>query len=166
MSDLWGGIAAIGFQGKQQPLSNFSRCQIRGTDGHIYCSAEQMFQVRKANYVGRDDVAKQLMSEQDPLVIKRLGDSIKIPRDNDWDKVKLQIMQNIVKEKFTQTSHLKRLLIETGEKSMHLVHATSDRLWGCGHNLYSDDIKNGTWSGKNHMGKILAAVREELKKSV
>ena len=122
MSDLWGGIAAIGFQGKQ------------------------------------------LMSEQDPLVIKRLGDSIKIPRDNDWDKVKLQIMQNIVKEKFTQTSHLKRLLIETGEKN--LVHATSDRFWGCGHNLYSDDIKNGTWSGKNHMGKILAAVREELNKSV
>ena len=35
---------------------------------------------------------------------------------------------------------------------------------GCGHNLYSDDVKNGTWSGKNHMGKILAAVREELKK--
>ena len=91
-----------------------------------------MFQ---ANYVGRDDVAKQLMSEQDPLVIKRLGDSIKIPRDNDWDKVKLQIMQNIVKEKFTQTSHLKRLLIETGEKN--IVHATSDRFWGCGHNLYS-----------------------------
>ena len=112
--------AAIGFQGKQQPLSNFYRCQIRGTDGHIYCSAEQMFQVRKANYVCRDDVAKQLMSEQDPLVIKRLGDGIKIPRDNDWDKMKLQIMQKIVKEKFTQTSNLKRLLIETGEKN--LVH--------------------------------------------
>ena len=132
---------AIGFQGKQQPLSNFYRCQIRGTDGHIYCSAEQMFPVRKANYVGKDDMAKQLMSEQDPLVIKRLGDSIKIPRDNDWDKVKLQIMQKIVKEKFTQTSYLKRHLIETGDKN--LVHATSDRFWGCGHNLYSDDVKNG-----------------------
>ena len=63
------------FLGKHCPLSNFNRCEIE-LAGKCYTSVKQGYQLAKAQYHGRDDVAKQIMSTADPLEIKQLGQAL------------------------------------------------------------------------------------------
>ena len=63
-------VDSVFFQGKHNPLSNFYTAQITDADGHIHNSAEQLFQVKKTQHLGRDDIAKKLPKEFDPFNIK------------------------------------------------------------------------------------------------
>ena len=153
-------VDSVYFQGKHNPLSNFYAAPITDADGHIYNSAEQLFQVKKTQYLGRDDIAKKLSMEFDPFNIKKIGDSVKVPPRSNWEENKLDIMRDILKLKFTQSPDLGRTLSATGNKQ--LVEATRDMYWGCGAHLHSSEVQRGTWKGNNHMGKLLTVVREEL----
>lgn len=65
-------------------------------------------------------------------------------------------MLKLVRNKFSQP-YLTKLLLETGDE--HLVEGNDyqDRFWGC------VKSRDGDWIGKNHLGRILMQVRDELK---
>lgn len=73
------------------------------------------------------------------------------PLRPDWENVKINIMHDIVFEKFLHNAELKDKLLATEGYDLVEGNTWGDRFWGrC----------NG--AGKNHLGQILMLVREEL----
>ena len=64
-------------------------------------------------------------------------------------------MEEIVRAKFVQNPYLMKKLLDTGELLLIEGNTWKDIFWGV-------DINSG--EGKNHLGKILMNVREELRK--
>jgi len=71
---------------------------------------------------------------------------------DDWDSVKLKIMYEIIKAYYEQNDRMKQLLIQTGNKELIHYGPRIDEFWG--------QKKDG--SGKNHHGKILMKIRDEI----
>ena len=72
---------------------------------------------------------------------------------SDWHRIKVDIMLDIIRVKFTQDEHCKNVLLSTGNRQL-IEHTHRDRFWGDG----------GDGSGKNMLGKCLMKIRDELKK--
>jgi ribA/ribD-fused uncharacterized protein len=70
----------------------------------------------------------------------------------DWDKIKIGIMKEIVREKLLQHPYIQRKLLETGDMKM-VEDSPTDSFWGRGPD----------WNGENNLGKIWMKLREELR---
>ena len=80
--------------------------------------------------------------------VKRLGRSIELRPD--WDDVKLEVMEDLVRQKF-QHPELAELLIATGDQELVEGNTWGDTFWGVCFDV-----------GENHLGLILMKVRDEL----
>ena len=69
-------------------------------------------------------------------------------------------MKRCIAAKFDQNAELCKKLKETN--STQLIQATVDPYRGAGARLYSPELMNGEWKGKNMLGKLLAEVRAGL----
>jgi len=137
----------VGFNKKKgtEFLSNFY-CSTISYDGGLYPTVEHAYQASKTlNQQTREIIRKS----KSPYGAKKLGRSI-YPSDN-WEKNKIDIMKELVKEKF-QNPFLKFMLINTGNSSLINENSWGDRFWG---------TVNGV--GENWLGRILQEVREETK---
>lgn len=85
-----------------------------------------------------------------PSQAKKLGRSVSLRPD--WEDIKIDIMYNICKAKFTQNETLKTKLLKTGDATLIEGNTWGDKIWG---------QVNGV--GENNLGKILMRIREELK---
>ena len=94
---------------------------------------------------------KKLIKSTDPGEAKRLGRKVKLRPD--WDKVKLNIMIDILYAKFSQNPDLAKLLLDTGNRPIH--ENCRDKWWGGGPNFPG---------GRDFLGIALKAVRKKLKK--
>lgn len=81
---------------------------------------------------------------------KRLGRGAKL-RD-DWENIKIGVMEEIVRRKFQEHPALAQRLLQTGEAELVEGNTWGDTFWG---------VCRGV--GDNHLGKILMKVREELR---
>ncbi len=81
---------------------------------------------------------------------KRIGRRASIR--SDWDEIKLQVMEDLVTQKFFSRPDLAKRLLETGDEELAEINWWGDKFWGIYENV-----------GENHLGKILMKVREELK---
>lgn len=70
----------------------------------------------------------------------------------DWEIVKLQVMREALRAKFTQHLDLRAALLATGD-ALLVEHTANDRFWGDG----------GDGKGKNWLGKLLMELREALR---
>lgn len=75
------------------------------------------------------------------------------PRE-DWENVKLDVMRECLRQKFTDPE-LRKILINTGDSEL-IEHCplNRDRFWA----------DNGDGSGQNWLGKLLMEIRSEIKK--
>lgn len=136
------------FRGKYFFLSNFFPCTVKYED-IIYPSTEHAFQAVKSL---DPEERKRIAQILNPSLVKRAGRRVKLRKD--WEEVKVQLMYEIVKAKFTQNESLKERLLKTGEEPLQEGNTWHDIFWG---------VCNGR--GQNHLGKILMRVRNELKVS-
>ncbi len=136
------------FQDQYRFLSNFWRVPIE-VDGIIYATVEHYFQSQKASTA---DGAKLIASATSPKEAKRLGKTVEMR--GDWEQVKLGVMERGVRAKFEQHPDLARKLMETGDALLEEGNLWGDIFWGV-------DARTG--NGKNHLGKILMQVREDMK---
>ena len=134
------------FDGRYYFLSNFYASMVT-YDGLRYLSAECAFQAQKC--INPDD--RDIFTRVGPSKGKYLGRRVTLR--SDWENVKLQIMENIVRAKFTQNENLRVLLINTGDKELVEGNTWNDKFWG---------VDANTGVGENHLGKILMKVRKEL----
>ena len=105
-------------------LSNFYPVEIK-LDGIVYPNAETAFQAQK---------------------------TLDVEERDDWEEVKLDIMTEIVSQKFLQHPHLIEMLLQTGDEELVEGNKWGDRFWG----VCKD-------KGENHLGKILMKIRDVYK---
>ena len=133
------------FRGKYKFLSNFEPCNVY-VDGVRYSSVEHAFQASKTFDIReRTDIRHTF----DPYEAKLCGKKVKLRED--WDKVKVQIMLDLLRQKFNNDAALKYKLIETKDAELIEGNTHGDKFWG---------TVNG--EGKNMLGKLLMQVRKEL----
>ena len=150
---------AMAYQSEHAPFSNFFHCQIIIGKHKFFC-LEQSFQFMKAKILDRPLAASNIYLSRDVRYIKQEG--AELGTSEEWERRKYDVMYECLLRKFQQNRHLRQLLLKTGD--LELLEATPDRLWGCGATLSSTVIRKGGWPGKNKQGKILMAVREELRR--
>ena len=127
-------------------LSNFYEAPVT-FGGLTYGSAEAAFQAQKC----LTEEEKLPFTQARPGKCKGMGRRVKLRPD--WEQVKVGLMEEIVRAKFTQNEELKRLLLATGDKRLAEGNTWGDTFWGV-------DLRSGR--GENHLGIILMRVREEL----
>ena len=90
----------------------------------------------------------KFLTLEKPSEARRLGQ--KLVFREDWEKVKISVMRDLVSQKF-QCPVLKAKLLSTGSKLLEETNSWGDTFWG---------VCNGI--GSNHLGLILMEIRKEL----
>ena len=133
------------FTGDYDFLSNFHPSPIE-VDGVVYPTVEHAFQAAKTF----DRTEKQSVAEAaTPGLAKRLGRKVRLRPD--WERVKVGIMEDLVRLKFTTHADLREKLLATGVAGLIEGNTWNDRFWG---------VCRG--QGRNELGKILMRVRAKL----
>lgn len=144
------------FSGAHAFLSNFFVAPIlftlhNGQRTLLVSTVEHAYQASKTT-----DPAKQLWiaSAPTPAAAKSRGGSIPdlLP---DWDNVRDGYMRFFLGQKFS-LPHLLPALLATGDAVLIEGNTWGDRYWGCVYNA-------GHWDGQNRLGKLLMALRDELR---
>ena len=115
-------------------------------DGITYGSNEAAFQAQKC----LDPKDRAAFAGLDPSASKRKGRRVNLRPD--WEKVKVELMRQIVRAKFNQHPELAAQLLATGDAYLEEGNDWGDRTWG---------TVGG--KGRNLLGQILMEIREELK---
>lgn len=136
------------FQGEFRFLSNFWPAEVE-LGGLKFPTVEHAYQAAKTLDIAQ---RRQIQSLLTPGQAKRMGRAVTMR--SDWESIKLDIMIDLVWQKFSRHPELKALLLSTGNAALEEGNAWGDRFWGIS--------PVGSGIGKNMLGKILMAVREQL----
>ena len=138
-------------RGKYRFLNNLYLAEVT-YDGLTFPTSEAAFQAAKCQ------------TKEERLPFTEMKNSVlllqkgrKVTLRPDWEEVKVGIMEEIVREKFSSHPDLAEKLLATGDLPIMEGNVWHDTFWGV-------DVKTGI--GENHLGKILMKVREELKAPV
>jgi N-glycosidase YbiA len=142
------------FRGDYAFLSNFYASSVE-MDGAEYPTIEHAFQAAKTHDYDKRRAVRQAAT---PSAAKRMGRSIK--RREDWFDVSLQIMEALVRQKFTRYPELGEKLLATGDAVLIEGNNWNDRFYGA---VWDTNINE--WVGENHLGRILMKVRAELQEA-
>lgn len=130
------------FRGEYSWLSNFYNCDIIYQE-YKYFSVEHAYQAAKT------------YKEEDLLLIRNSVSSVMAKSNSklisirsDWSEVKLDIMDGLLRQKFSKNSELADKLIDTGDVQIIEGNDWGDTYWG---------VCNGL--GKNYLGKLLMNIR-------
>lgn len=137
------------FSGKYHFLSNFSMAEV-WLDGESYPSTEHAYQAAKTL-----DSAwrRSIQMAETPNLAKRLGRQA--PIREGWDKLKTDVMYELVRQKFRQHPQLSEQLLSTGDANLVEGNWWGDKFWG---------VCKG--EGENHLGLILMRVRQEIRERI
>ena len=127
----------------------------------IFTSCEQYMMYNKAKYFKDDITANKIIKESSPIKIKMLGRQVKGFNEDEWKKVREEIVYKGNYLKFSQNSDLKLLLLATKDKIL-VESAPNDAIWGIGFNSENAMNNKNKW-GLNLLGKALMKVRSDLK---
>jgi len=139
------------FRGEYRWLSNFHLVPIR-YQGIDFPSTEHAYQAMKTfdnNVRLKFSVAGGLSCKE----AKKLGGQIALRLD--WDMIKLQVMEEVLRLKFVAGSDLAAKLIATGHDELMEGNSYHDIWWG----MCRCELHKG---GQNHLGRLLMKIRCEL----
>ena len=130
------------FRGEYSFLSNFYESPVT-YNGITYRNNEAAFQAQKCPERAPE------FANLTPAEAKRLGRRVSLRKD--WEQIKISVMTDIVRAKFSNPE-LKNRLLATEDIPLEEGNDWGDRIWG---------TVNG--EGRNLLGQILMQVREEYK---
>lgn len=150
----------IAFLGPHSVFSNFHPAAFTENNVRYNCT-EQMIQAEKAAHFGDRVTLQKIMRERDPYKIKTHGSRVHGFNKEAWNKVSKDIALRAVKAKFLQNDMLGGILCNT--RSLTIVEASKDRLWGTGIHLRDNKaLQRDQWRGPGLMNEILEQVRDHL----
>ncbi|XP_005110449.1 N-glycosidase YbiA [Aplysia californica] len=149
------------FFGKASPFSQHHPAKFE-IDGIIFNCAEQYMMYSKAVQFKDEEMKKKILGSSNPVEQKRFGRKVKNFEKDVWTSKAEDIVRTATLAKFEQNEDLRKQLLATYPAT--LVEASPrDRIWGIGLGLLNPKAQNrATWRGKNKLGQILTAVRDEL----
>jgi len=139
-----------GFQKDFRWLSNFYPIDPFEYDGISYSSVETFYVAMKT----LEKSEREFISKLEPNKAKRYGSTYhnkNFVLREDWDSIKLDVMEFGLRRKFSQEK-FKNLLLLTRDIYIEETNNWGDVFWGC--------LPSG--EGSNHLGKIIMRIRQEL----
>lgn len=133
------------FDGEYEFLSNFFATPLL-YEGLKYQSSEAAFQAAKSFAPSE----REAISKMSPDKAKLAGRKVKLR--SDWEAVKVSIMEEVLRAKFTQNPELMKKLLATGQALLVEGNDWRDTFWGF-------DVNLGY--GVNMLGQILMKLRAE-----
>ncbi len=139
-------------------LANFYR-KIILVDGIKFRSGEHLYQYKKFKFlqdIGEpvtEEMLQAIIDAKTPKDVKALG-HMKLNNIEEWDKVKVDAMMDVLREKF-KYERFRQKLLDTGDAIL-IESSYYDRFWGDG------GYKR---NGLNMLGKCLMRIRDELSDS-
>ncbi|ESZ90056.1 hypothetical protein SBOR_9560 [Sclerotinia borealis F-4128] len=156
-------------------LSQHYPCEFPDGNGQIFTSTEQYMMYHKAIHFDDIPTSLQILECTNPRTIKALGRSVKRFDDEEWDKVKFEIVVQGNVLKFSKGGKkLRNQLEETGQRE--LVEASPfDKIWGIGIKGGPKECRrqerDGTleerrkeW-GMNLLGKAIVKARRRIREA-
>lgn len=134
------------FSGTFNWLSNFYYTPVT-LDGVLYPSVEHAYQAAKTLDLDAREKIRCLVA---PAAAK--SDGRKLLLREGWDEMKLNIMLDLLRQKFTHPG-LRAKLVATGTRQLIEGNFWGDTFWGV-------DSRVG---GENHLGRLLMQVRGEIR---
>lgn len=135
------------FKGKHEFLTNMLECRVDVFD-LTFNSAEAAYQAAKSK---DPEVRKRIAAIKNPYKAKEAGK--KIDKRSDWELVKVDVMEEVLRAKF-RDKRLRQLLVDTGKAKILHVNKHGDDFWG---------VIEDTQEGRNELGNILMKLRDEFK---
>lgn len=132
-------------------------------DGIVFSSAEQYMMYKKAMLFGDDKIAQDILNTDDPSECKDLGKLVSNFNEETWKQNRLDIVVQGNYLKFTQNPHLKKMMLDTLNRSF-VEGSPKDVIWGVG--LHYNDKKildSNNWKGLNLLGKALDIVKSRIR---
>ena len=134
------------FSGEFGFLSNFYSAPIV-VEEIEFPTAEHAYQAFKTYELWEWTAIKNAKT---PGEAKKLGRKVTLRKD--WEEIKLEVMEQLLRIKFAILEMKKRLL-DTGDEELVEGNFWNDCFWG---------VCNG--KGENNLGKLLMKIREDLRK--
>lgn len=134
------------FKNEYSFLSNFYGSPA-SFDGILYPTSEHAYQAAKTL---SQEERNAILAARTPAQAKKLGK--KVTLRGDWNDVRINIMYEIITDKFNRNEILKKKLLETGDSELEEGNWWNDTFWGVCKNV-----------GQNHLGKLLMKYRNENK---
>jgi len=132
------------FNAEYRFLSNFWYVNIE-FEGRVYRSVEHAYVAAKTLDLEVREIIQKIEKVSD---VKRYGRSIELRKD--WEEVKLDYMEEFIRQKF-ENPELRKKLIDTAGYELIEGNTWGDTFWG---------VCKGV--GKNNLGKILMKIRDEI----
>ena len=142
----------IGFYPREfYPLDNFSSFKVEW-NGYLYSSLEEAYQA--ASFMGSDEeLVEKIKHSHSADEAQRIAYANRDKQRSDWNEVKLEIMEELLRLKIEQNPYVKQKLLQT-EDYLIVEDSPKDSFWGWGPNR----------DGENNLGKLWMKLREEIKK--
>lgn len=137
------------FRGQYNWLSNMYKCQVL-YNGSIFESVENAYMYAKNT---EDNNWLNFCLKNPPNVCKKESKNIIIRKD--WEDIKLEIMYQLLIQKFTQEPFRTKLL-NTGNENIQEGNYWNDTFWGV-------DLKQNPNVGENNLGRLIMYIRILLK---
>lgn len=129
-------------------LSNFYPSPII-VNGKAYKTIEAAYQAAKT----LDPVSQEMIrNAKTPAIAKKLGQAVVLRQD--WDKIKFNIMRDLIKKKF-ENAFLRPMLLATEDAELVENNHWNDVCWG---------VCRGV--GENWLGRMLMEERDSIKKEL
>ena len=135
-----------GFRGDYAFLSNFYKHEKIMYEGMTGDNVEVLFQAYKAD---NPNECRKVLATTTPGEAKRAGRKVHMRAD--WETIKIDIMMDLVRLKFS-IPRLRKKLLATGDSYLEETNDWGDHFWGANKNGY----------GQNWLGKLLMDVRYEI----
>lgn len=141
----------IGFYPREfYPFDNFSSFKVEW-NGYLFASVEEAYQA--ASFMGSDEeLVEKIKKSHSADEAQRIAYANRDKRREDWDDVKVSIMEELLRLKIEQNPYVKKKLLQTGDY-MIVEDSPKDDFWGWGPNR----------NGQNNLGKLWMKLRGELK---
>lgn len=131
-------------------FDNFSSFRVL-VDGVLYCTVEHAYQAIKFLETA-PEIAKQITECYSAHEAQKIAYANKDKQRKDWDDIKLQVMEKLLRLKLEQNPYVKKKLLLTGDLRI-CEDSPKDSFWGIGKNR----------DGRNELGKLWMKLREEVK---
>jgi len=129
---------------------------------HYFKTSEHLFMYLKAAFFGDWKIAKEIEESSGPKDAKSLGRLVEGFSEEEWEKVRYEVMFNAVYHRSFHDSKFKSMILKEEWKNLEFVEASPyDRIWGIGMKETDPDVNNRKkWRGLNLLGKSLTELRK------